>query len=151
MGPRPIPRVCGLAYYLLTVSLYSSWHCRLHSCPTWVNNLAEISRHQGRVFKTCCETWFRNTVCYWVKSFLTQILSPRLLWYIGWRNMSTTYHAGVRSCQCHVSLEDWLCHRDRESRRIQSRKTQLKHDHAWSHDTQPCNPVVLSQVGYGLV
>jgi len=45
MGPKPVPRACGFAYYLLTVFLCNSWHCRLHSCPSWVNNLADFSRH----------------------------------------------------------------------------------------------------------
>jgi len=40
MGPKKIPRACGLVNYLLTVSRCSSWHPRLHSCPVSVNNLA---------------------------------------------------------------------------------------------------------------
>ena len=40
MGPKKIPRACGLVNYLSTVSRCSSWHFHLHSCPVWVNNLA---------------------------------------------------------------------------------------------------------------
>ena len=40
VGPTNIPRACGLANFLLTVSRCSSGHCRLHSCPVWANTLA---------------------------------------------------------------------------------------------------------------
>ena len=40
MGPKKIPRACGLVNYLLTVSRCSSWHLRVRSCPVSVNKLA---------------------------------------------------------------------------------------------------------------
>jgi len=46
LKPKKMPRACGLSNFLLTVSRYNSWHCRLHSCPLWINNVADFSRPQ---------------------------------------------------------------------------------------------------------
>jgi len=59
VGPKPIPRACGLAYFLVTVSL-CSWHCHLHSCPT--------GDHHWSSF------WFSNKQHYLL--LLEQTISP---------------------------------------------------------------------------
>jgi len=76
VGPKKIARACGLANYLLTVSRCRRWHCRLHSYPSWANNLADFFQPQlqGRKkepkSRHVLSTWIRM-VCYWVKSCLT--------------------------------------------------------------------------------
>jgi len=124
MGPKKIPRACGLVNYLLTVSRCSSWHCRLHSCPVWANNRADSFRPllQGTKKHKEIDTWYLTwirMVCFWVKSHLTHVLSR----WVGYCGMRTATHTCLPVCN------DWGL----TVTRSLSVMTQLKHD----HDTQP--------------
>ena len=135
LGPKPIHRAWGLAYYLSTVSLCSSWNssCRLHSCPTCVNNSPIFpdlsSMVEKKQISTCCQTWFRM-VHDSVKSCLTHVLSR----WVDCSDMSTACHSGY----------DWGLTMTVNL----SMMTQSKHHHVWRHDTQPWNPILHHEVGY---
>ena len=115
----------GLANYLLTVSLCSSWHCRLHSCPVWANNLANFSQPQlqGRKkYKTKLTrvVWHElGWYVFLIKSCLTHLLSH----WVGCNKMRTACHTDLPGCY------DWGLTMTRSL----SVMMQLKHD----HDTHP--------------